>query len=144
MPRRPSLPATLAAGTLALAGLLHLAWASGSHLPAPDEASLARAVTGASTMPPAIASAAVGIAMLLAAALTLLTRRHRVLAWLAGAMAAVLLARALVPVDVLMAALGLEEPGTEFRSADLTVFRPLCAALAALVALELVLGRRAR
>lgn len=144
MPHRPSLPAALAAGTLALAGLLHLAWAGGSHVPAADEASLARVVTGTSTMPPAAASTAVGAVLLLAAALTLLTRRHRVLARLAAAMAAALLARALVPVDVLMAALGLEEPGGEFRTADLAVFRPLCAGLAALVALELVLGRRAR
>ena len=124
-----------AAGLTAV-GVLHLAWSAGSPWPARDAHDLADAVVGSTHAPGVGATVGVAVLALGGAAVVGGAGGESPIARLIRAGAAVaLITRGLVGGVAATKALRLPDPSARFRRFDRIVYRPVCLALGAAVAL---------
>lgn len=133
--RRPT--ARVTAGVLAGAGVLHAVWATGSSWPARDRNHLARAVVGVDRVPGPVPCLAVTAALLGTAAATLARTADGaddgplpfgLVDELVRGASVVLALRAVY--GVVTSGLDVVQTLAPYRRLDLTVYSPLCAALA--------------
>ncbi len=132
---------TSAALSLAGIGLLHLAWAMGSTLPASDARSLARTVVGGNTFPSSGASATV--AALLGVASAIVAARAHPGSSFGRRFPTIVTRPAVIAVAVVLglrgagglvsSAIGRPATTSTFRVLDLVLYSPLCLSLGAAI-----------